>query len=153
MLTRYSLLNTKPTFCYFRGLRYLQDKMKFRNRQVHIHTGLKWSSQHQSGLEMTRLAPDWPGHTLRGPHRPQVAPTGLLEVSRQLRSQSGHLKATLRLWGPLQVSMNIYLSISEPGFVLQISQPPKIAQNWFGIQNWHMDLSFQRKKNGLEICL
>ena len=26
---------------------------------------------------MTRLAPDWPGHTLRSPQGPQVAPTGL----------------------------------------------------------------------------
>ena len=49
--------------------------------------------------------------------------------------------------------MNMYLSILEPGFVLQISQPPKIAQNWFCIHNLHMDLSFQKKKNDLEICL
>ena len=69
--------NTEPIFCYFMGLRYLQNKMRFRNRQVHIHTDLKWSSQYQSCLEMTRLAPDCPGHTLRGPQRPPVAPTGL----------------------------------------------------------------------------
>ena len=31
-------------------------------------------------------------------------------------------------------------------FVLQISQPPKVAQKWFCIQNVHMDLSFQQKK-------
>ena len=48
--------------------------------------------------------------------------------------------------------MNMYLSIPEPRFVLQISQPPQIAQNWFCIQNLHMDLSLQIKKNGLEIC-
>ena len=58
----------------------------------------------------------------------------------------GHLKAPLRLWGPIYVSMNMYLSISEHSFVVQISQPPKIAQNWFCIQNLHMDLSFQKKK-------
>ena len=42
--------------------------------------------------------------------------------------------------------MNMYLSISEPGFVLQISQPTKIAQNWLWIQNLHMDRSFQKKE-------
>ena len=31
--------------------------------------------------------------------------------------------------------MNMYLYISEPGLNLQISHPPKIAQNWFCIQN------------------
>ena len=50
------------------------------------------------------------------------------------------------LWGPLQVSMNMDLSFPEPGFVSQISQSPKIAQNWFCIQNLHMNLSFQEKK-------
>ena len=34
----------------------------------------------------------------------------------------------------------------ESYFVLQISQPPKIAEKWFCIQNLHMDLSFQEKK-------
>ena len=48
--------------------------------------------------------------------------------------------------------MNMYLSIPEPRIVSLISQPPKIAQNWFCIQNLHMYLSFQKKKNGLEIC-
>ena len=27
--------------------------------------------------------------------------------------------------------VNMYLNILEPGLNLQISQPPKIAQNWF----------------------
>ena len=71
------ILNTEPILCDFRGLRYLQNKMGFRNRQVHIHTDLNWSSQHKSGLEMPWLAPDWPGHILRGPQGPQVALTGL----------------------------------------------------------------------------
>ena len=69
--------NTKPILCYFRGLWYLQNKTRFPNRQVHIHTDLRWSSQYQSGLEMTWLALDSPGHTLRGPQGPPVAPTGL----------------------------------------------------------------------------
>ena len=34
----------------------------------------------------------------------------------------------------------------ESYFVLQISQPPKIAQKWFRIQNLHMNLIFQEKK-------
>ena len=34
----------------------------------------------------------------------------------------------------------------ESYFVLQISQPPKVAQKWFCIQNLHMGLSFQEKE-------
>ena len=77
------ILNTESILCYFRGLRYLKNKSRYRNRQEHIHTDLRWSSQHQSGLEMTQLAPDCPGHTLRGlrgPKLPQVDPTGLSGV-------------------------------------------------------------------------
>ena len=69
--------NIEPILCKYRGPRYLGNKTGFRNRQVHIHTDLKWSSQHQSGLEMPRVAPDWTGHTLRGLQGPQVTPTGL----------------------------------------------------------------------------
>ena len=46
--------------------------------------------------------------------------------------------------------MNTYFSIPEPLFVLQISQLPKVAQNWFCIQNLHMELSFQKKKTVLK---
>ena len=108
---------------------------------------LTWSCPH-----ITRVVLRWPdglltgpiitSEPLRGPKLPQLVSQG---VSGPLSGQSGHLKATLRQWGPLQVSINMYLSISEPGFVLQISQPPKIAQNWFCIQNLHKDLSFQKK--------
>ena len=42
--------------------------------------------------------------------------------------------------------MNMNLSVSEPNFVLQISQPPDIAEILFCIQNLHMNLSFQKKK-------
>ena len=31
----------------------------------HIHTDLKWSSQPKSGLEMSRLTPEWPRQSLR----------------------------------------------------------------------------------------
>ena len=40
---------------------------------------------------MTRLAPDWPGHTLRGPQGPQVAPTGL---SGGVRATQGPVSAS-----------------------------------------------------------
>ena len=42
--------------------------------------------------------------------------------------------------------MNMNWSISESNSVLQISQSPYIAQKWFCIKNFHMDLSFQKKK-------
>ena len=93
---------------------------------------------------MTRLAPDCPGDTLKGPQGPPVAPTGLSGGVLATLGLSGHLKATLMLLGPPQASVNMYLYISEPSFNLQISQPPEIAQNWFCIQNLHMDPSFQK---------
>ena len=71
------ILNTESFLCYFRGLSYLKNKSRYRNRQEHIHTDLKWSSQHQSGIEMTQLATDCNFRPLRGPQGPKVAPTGL----------------------------------------------------------------------------
>ena len=63
-------------------------------RQVHIHTDLKWSSKEQSGLEMPRLGPGWPGHTLRGLQWPHVAPTGLSRgiwaIQRPVGASQGH---------------------------------------------------------------
>ena len=119
--SRFFLLKTENTelaLCYFRRLRYLQNKTGFRNRQVHIHADLKWSSQSQSGLGMPRQAPEWPGHPLRdqlGQLRSLRASQGM---TGPVRSQSGHLKTTLVLRGALQVSMNMYLSIPEIRFVL-----------------------------------
>ena len=46
----------------------------------------------------------------------------------------------------LSVSINLNLSISQPYFVFQISQPPNMAQKWFCIQHSQMDLSFQERK-------
>ena len=74
------ILNTEPFLCDIRGLRYLQNKMGLQNRQVYIHTDLKWSSQHQNGPEMPQLTADWPVHTLRGPKGPKIAQTGLSGV-------------------------------------------------------------------------
>ena len=71
------ILNTESILCYFRGLSYLKNKSRYRNRQEHIHTDLKWSSQHQSGLEMPQLATEWPGHPLRDQLGQLEAPEGL----------------------------------------------------------------------------
>ena len=117
--------------------------MGLRNRQVHIHTDLKWSSQHQNGLEMPQLTADWPSHTLRGPKLPKLVSQGL---PGPVRGHSRHLEANLALIRPLQAIPNMTLSILELHFVLQISQPTIIAQKWFCIQNLHLDLSCQIKK-------
>ena len=50
-------LNTEPSLCKFRGLRYLQNKMWFQDKQVHFLTDLKWFSQYQSGFARGLLAP------------------------------------------------------------------------------------------------
>ena len=90
--------NTEPILCYFRRLIYLQNKTWFQNRQVHIYTDLKWSSQYQSGLEMTWLAPDWlltapviPWEALRGPSCPNWS----------LRGCPGHSGASRGISKPL----------------------------------------------------
>ena len=76
------------------GLRYLQNKTRFRNRQVHIHTDLKWSSQPQSGLGMPRQAPEWPGHPPERPVGATWAPEGLSGYDwasqEPVRSSQGH---------------------------------------------------------------
>ena len=100
---------------------------------------LTWSGPHCTRVALRCC--DWPLSGLDTPWKTSWGNLGPLKASKGMtspvRSHSGHLKATLVLWGPLQVSMNMYLSISEPRFVLQISQPPKIVQNWFCIQNLH----------------
>ena len=70
--------------CYFRGLRCLDNTTVFPNRQVHIHTDLKGSSQPKSGHEMPQLAPEWPVHPLRD----QLGLLGAPEVL------SGYFRAT-----------------------------------------------------------
>ena len=66
-------------------------------------------------------------------------------MTRPVSGQLGHLKAILVLSGALQVSMNMNLSILEPHFVMQISEPPNIAEKRICIQNLDMGLSFQKK--------
>ena len=108
-------LNTEPFLCDIRGLRYLQNKIGFRNRQVHIHTDLKCSSQHQNGSEMPHLNSDWPDHVLRGPKGPRVAQTGLSGVAW---ARQWHLGANLALLRPFQIIPDMTLFISESYFVL-----------------------------------
>ena len=94
--------------------------MWFRNRQVYIHTDLKWSSQHQSGREMPKLAADWPGHTLRGPKGPKVAQTGLSLVIWTLQ---GPVRAS---WGQ-SVTAETTSGHYQYDFGMKISQSPNIT--------------------------
>ena len=54
----------------------------------------------------------------------------------------GYPGATLRPQVQLSASINWNLSISQPYFVFQISQPPNMAQKSFCIQQSQIDLSF-----------
>ena len=111
--------NTKPILCYFRGLRYLQIKTGLRNIQIHIHI-LTWGGP--DSIRVALRCPDWPLSGQDTPWETSWGNWGTLRASqgmtRAVKSQSGHLKATLVLWGPPQVSMNMYLTIPEPCFVL-----------------------------------
>ena len=114
---------------------------------------MTWSGL--SSVRLTSRCPDW---HLTGPANPwetSLSNFGPLRASqgmtRPVSGQLGHLRAIPVLWGPLQVNMNMNLCISEPHFVLQISQPRIIPQKWFCTQNLHMGFSFQNKKNGLKI--
>ena len=140
------------TFCFFRIYLEIRESvscfylilaviwMYYHNKDS------AWTYSSLSLVTKQNKIPEYRGHTLRNPQEPLVAPTGLSGCVWTTQGPFGHIKATRRLWGPLQVSMNMYLSISEPGFVLQITQPPKIAQNWFCIQNLHINLSCHKKK-------
>ena len=116
-----------------------------------VISGIMWS-----GLKV----PDWPQDALidpclahATPERPVWATLGSLGP---LRVWSGQTEFSWGIsksfWCCKEHFRSVYLSISEPNFVLQISQSSNIAQKWFCIQNFSMDLSFQKEKNGLEIC-
>ena len=116
---------------------------------------LTWSVPHSTRMALrcpistlTDLIMSW--EALRGPELPKLVSQGWPGPDR---GQLVHLGANLSLLRPLKIIPDMTLSISESYFVLQISQSPNIAQKWFYIQNLHMDLSFQKKKIGLEICL
>ena len=77
-----------------------------------------------SGLSSARLASRCPYGPLIGPDNPWETSVGIFGplrasqgMTRPVGSQLGHLKAILVLWGLLQVSMNIHLSILELHFV------------------------------------
>ena len=106
---------------------------------------------------MVQAVTNWPQDALIGPDKlwgTSLGNFGPLRASQGIigpvSSQLGHFKAVLVMPGPLQVSMNINLSISDPHFVLKISQPPNNAQKWFYIQNYMWIFVF-RKTNGLKI--
>ena len=134
------ILNREPILCDIRGLRYLQTKMGIWNGQNHIESGLSSARLASRCPYWPLIGPDNPWETSFGNFGPLRASQGM---TRPVGSQLGHLKTILVMWGPLKVSMNLNLSISETQSVLQISQPLNIAQKWFCI---HMDLSFQKKK-------
>ena len=72
---------------------------------------------------------------------------GLLRINQgPVWDLLGYPEAILRLQVQLSVSIDLNLSISQPYFVFQISQPPNMAQKWFCIQHSQMDLSFQERK-------
>ena len=59
---------------------------------------------------------------------------------------SGVSQAILKPQVHMRTIINLNLSISDPHFVCQISQPPNMAQKGFCIQISQMDLSFKKKK-------
>ena len=134
-------------FCAILG-RWDICKTKLDSETDKVKLGMTWSGL--SSVRLTSRCPDW---HLTGPANPwetnlgNFGPTGASEgLTRPVSSQFGHLMAIPVLKVPLQVNMNMNLCISEPHSVLQISQPPNIAQKWFYTQNLHMGLSFQKKK-------
>ena len=52
----YETLNIEPFLCKFRGLRFLQNKMWFRDKQVHFL--LSWSGSHSTRVVLR--GPSWP---------------------------------------------------------------------------------------------
>ena len=95
---------------------------------------------------MTRLAPDWPSHTMKGPQGPQVAPTGrsggVGANQGPVGTSQGNSEAVRTPLG----QYNVLVYFRTQFCFANISPPPKIAQNWFCIQNLHTDLSFQKNK-------
>ena len=80
-------------------------------------------------------------------HRDFNGQLGLLRINQgPVWDLLGYPEATLRPLVKLSASINLNLSISQPYFVFQISQPPNMAQEWFCIQHTQMDLSFQERK-------
>ena len=119
-------------FCAILG-RWDICKTKWDSETDKVKLGMTWSGL--NSVRLTSRCPDWhltgpanPWETSLGNFGPRRASQGM---SRPISGQLGHLRAIPVLWGPLQVNMNMNLCISEPHFVLQISQPPNNTQEWF----------------------
>ena len=137
------ILNTEQFLCDIRGLRYIQNKIWFWNRWVHIHSDLKCSSQHQNDFEIPRLTSDWPDHTMRGPKGLKLVFQGFPGTDRGM---SVYLGANLALLRPLLVIPNMNLSIQNPILFCKYLSPliSHINGSVFRIYIWIS--VFRRKK-------
>ena len=81
------ILNTEPFLCKFRGLRYLQNKMWFWDKQVHLL--MTWSGSHS-----TRVF-------LRGPSWPLTDQISNLEILRCPKLAQSVIRDS---WGPVVAS-------------------------------------------------
>ena len=81
------ILNTEPFLCKFRGLRYLQNKMWFRDKQVHLL--MTWSGSHS-----TRVF-------LRGPSWPLTDQISNLDILRCPKLAQSVIRVS---WGPVVAS-------------------------------------------------
>ena len=113
------ILNIEPILCNSRRLRYLQNKTAFQSKQVHIHSDLKWSSQHQSGLEMPWLDPYWPGRT----------------HNWSLRGCTGHSVATRGISRPDFRWFGVKTHCSAETFSYPMSQIIRILKHFLRTQN------------------
>ena len=106
----------------------------------------------QPCLEMPRLAPGWPGHTLRGPQWPHVAPTGLSRgvwaIQRPVGASQGHSVSLRTTSGQYEY---VLVSFQNPVLFCKYLSPLKSHKigSVFKIYIW---ISVFREKNGLEIC-
>ena len=146
-----SISNTEPTFSYFGG--YLPNKTKLRNRQLHIHTDLKWSSQPQSGLELPQLAPEWPGHPLKDQLGQLGAPEGLSGYDRTSQepvgSSQGHSGTVRTASGPYEYVL-VYF---RTRVCFANNSAPWNSTKLVLYQNFTYGTQFSEEINGLEICL
>ena len=131
----------------------MQSKTGFRNIQVHIHTGLRWSSQHQSGFEMPQLAPEWPGHPLRDQLGQLGAPEGLSgydqgsqEPVRSSQGHSGTVRTTSGQYEYVLVYSGTSFSFVNISALYNSTKLVRYLKFTYGSQ-------FSEEKNGLEICL
>ena len=143
------ILNTERFLCDIRGLRYIQNKIWFWNRWVHIHSDLKCSSQHQNDFEIPRLTSDWPDHTMRGPKGLKLVFQGFPGTDRGM---SVYLGANLALLRPLLVIPNMNLSIQNPILFCKYLSPLISHINGSVFRIYIYGSQFSEEKNGQEIC-